>query len=211
MFLWGWAFQHHGSSVKSLKEEKTMQHVVRLLSPNRKPASSFKKVSFNYENWRASKDTWQLNSAKTFALAAKEDLLFCWFHEKMKHFAVSPQFPLSFFSHKNKRWFFKVPVSALFDILIWVGLDQITDQIPQDENWKFVVISTPNSQSGLLVNGKLSFFPVSLFFPLWPKHCCYKNKNSEIPVLTKVGNSCTHEKKKSLFLFGKLAKWKLTA
>ena len=82
----------------------------RPLSPNRKPASSFKKVSFNYENWQASKHTWQLNFAKTFALAAKEDLLFCWFHEKKekkekerkKHFSVSPQFPLSFFSTKPK-------------------------------------------------------------------------------------------------------------
>lgn len=52
---------------------------------------------------------WRLK--RTFALRG--------FHEKMKHFAVSPQFPLSF-SHKNKRWFFKVPVSALFDILTWV-------------------------------------------------------------------------------------------
>lgn len=57
------------------------------------------------------------------------------------------------------------------------------------------MISTPHSQSCLSVNGKLSLFPVSLFFPLWAKHCCYKNKNSEIPVLTKFGNSRTHEKK----------------
>lgn len=116
MFLWPYAFQHPRSSVKSLKNHT---HVGRLLPPNRKPASSFKKVSFNYENWQASKDTWQLNFAKTFALAAKEDPLFCWFHEKMKHFAVSPQFPLSFFPQKQKV-IFQGPVLALFDIFIWI-------------------------------------------------------------------------------------------
>lgn len=123
-----------------------------------------KKVSFNYENWQASKDTWQLNFTKTFALAAKEDLLFCWFHEKMKHFAVSPQFSLSFFSTKTKGDFSRSLYQHYLTSLY--GFDPITDQIPQDENWKFVVVSTPHSQSCLLVNGKLSLFPVSLFSPM---------------------------------------------
>lgn len=87
-------------------KEENHPVVGRPLLSNKKPASSFKKVSFNYKTWQASKDTWQLNFAKTFALAAKEDLLFCWFREKKKkkkeHFAVSPQFPLSYFPQKQK-------------------------------------------------------------------------------------------------------------
>lgn len=104
-------------------KEENHPVVGRPLLSNKKPASSFKKVSFNYKTWQASKDTWQLNFAKTFALAAKEDLLFCWFREKKKKKKRNIlQFHLNFLSptfHKNKRWFFKVPVSALFDILIW--------------------------------------------------------------------------------------------
>lgn len=48
----------------------------------------------------------------------RTSLLQVWLEEK-KHesFAASPQFPLFLF-HKNKRWTFKVRVSALFDILL---------------------------------------------------------------------------------------------
>jgi hypothetical protein len=80
---------------------KNNPDVGRLLSPNRKQASSFKKVSFNYENWQPSKDTWQLNFVQTFALAVGKGSL-AGFMKKSKQFAVSPQFPLSLF-HKNKR------------------------------------------------------------------------------------------------------------
>ena len=111
-------------------KEENHPDVGRLLSPNRKPASSFKRVSFNYETWQALKDTWQLNFAKTFALAAKEDLLFCRFHEKKKkkHFAVSPQFPLSFFPQKQKVIFSR----SLYQHYLTssYGFDQITDQTP---------------------------------------------------------------------------------
>lgn len=177
-------------------KEENHPVVGRPLLSNKKPASSFKKVSFNYKTWQASKDTWQLNFAKTFALAAKEDLLFCWFREKKKKkkgtFCSFTSISSLLLSTKTKGDFSR----SLYQHYLTSssGFDQITDQIPQDEYWKFVMISTPHSQCCLSVNGKLSVFPVSLFFPLWAKHCCYKNKNSEIPVLTKFGNSHTHEK-----------------
>lgn len=148
--------------------------------PHRKAAlAQYKTGKFTWKGifhlWKLAgiKGHWQLNFVQTFALAAEEDLLFCWFHKKMKVFAVSPQFPFLFF-HKNKRWFFKVPVSALFDILLWVWVSHWANC--SGWNRKFVVISTVHPQSCFPVSGKLFLFLISFFFLAVGKHCYYKNK-----------------------------------
>lgn len=139
----------------------------------------------------------------------KRAFFFAGFMKKKKRNIL--QFHLNFLSpffHKNKRWFFKVPVSALFDILIWVWPNNWPN--PSGRKLKICCDFHPSLPVLSPNQWQIVLFPDSLFFPLWAKHCCYKNKNSEIPVLTKFGNYCTHEKK-SLFLLGKLAKRKLPA
>lgn len=143
--------------------------------PNRKSASSFIKVSFNYENWQAWKGTWQLNFGKTFALAAKEDLLFCWSHEKKKWNIL--QLHLNFLSplpHKNKRWFFKVSVSALLDILIWVW----PNNWPNPSGWKSKICCDFHPSAPVLSPSQWQIVSFPSFFTFLPpraKHSCYKN------------------------------------
>jgi hypothetical protein len=126
--------------------------------------------------------------------------------KKSKQFAVSPQFPLSLF-HKNKRWFFKSSVSAF--LTSSYRLDQ--NYPPKPSGWElktcydFYLSSSPISK--LMAHCVFSLF--FYFSPLpWAKHCYYKNKSIEIPVLTKFGESCTHEKKHLCFSLWKWARWK---
>lgn len=106
------------------------------------------------------------------------------------------QFHLNFlspFPHKNKRWFFKVLVSALFDILLWVWPNNWPN--PSGGKWKICCdfhLSAPVLSPG---QWQIVSFPSFFIFPLYGQNtAAIKTKNSEIPVLTKVGNSCTHEK-----------------
>lgn len=202
LFPWWWAFQHHRSSMKSLKElglagrKRTIQLWEGLSCPIKSQQVHLKRYLSIIKPGRHQRTLGSWTLQKHLHWRLKRTFSFAGFVKKKKKkkgtFCSFTSISSLLLSTKTKGDFSR----SLYQHYLTSssGFDQITDQIPQDEYWKFVMISTPHSQCCLSVNGKLSVFPVSLFFPLWAKHCCYKNKNSEIPVLTKFGNSHTHEK-----------------
>lgn len=212
---------YHRSSMKSLKElglagmKRSIQLGRLLLSTKSQQVHLKRYLSIIKPVYQRTLGSWTLQ--KHLHWRHKEDLLFAGFvkksekkERKKEHFAVSPQFPLSFSSPTKTKGDFSRSLYQHY-LTSSSGFDQITDQIPQDEYWKFVMISTltPNAVSQSMASCLFSQF--LYFSPYGQKHCCYKNKNSEIPSLTKFGNSL-HTWKKSLFLLGKLAKenWQLS-
>lgn len=125
-------------------KEKNYADVGRFLLPSRKLASSFKMYLSIIKTGRH-QSTFGNEFFKTFALAALKGpsfLLVSWKKERnILYFLLSF---LSLFSTKTKGDFSK----SLYQhyLTFFYGFDQITDQIPQNENWKFVVISTPHPQ-----------------------------------------------------------------
>ena len=127
LFPWWWAFQHHRSSMKSLKElglagrKRTIQLWEGLSCPIKSQQVHLKRYLSIIKPGRHQRTLGSWTLQKHLHWRLKRTFSFAGFVKKKEKRNIL-QFHLNFLSpsfHKNKRWFFKVPVSALFDILIW--------------------------------------------------------------------------------------------